>query len=107
MNYKVVLTETAIEDLRKIARWIAQQSSNIEIAKRFINELRQECVKLDTFPGIGLLPRDRVLKSYDFRFIVYKDYLIFYITDEKSKTVQVMSILNCKQDYMQVMKQFI
>ena len=107
MNYKVVMTETAIEDLREIARWIAQQSKDIEIAKRFINELRQECLKLDTFPGIGLLPRDRVLKSHDFRFIVYKDYLIFYITNEETKTVDIMSILNSKQDYMQVMRQFI
>lgn len=40
MSYTVRLTDTAKQDLREIAFWIADQSKDPEIAKRFVEELR-------------------------------------------------------------------
>ena len=107
MNYTVVVTDTAKQDLREIAFWIAEQSKDIETSKRFVSELKAACCKLDTFPDSGALPKDRILKSMGYRFIVHKDYLIFYLVDEVSATVNVMSIFNAKKDYMRVMRKFI
>ncbi len=107
MNYTVVITDTAKQDLREIAVWIANQSKNIETAKRFVNELRESCQKLCKFPSTGSFPRDHVLKSAGFRFVTHKDYLVFYLIDEENKTVNVMAIFNAKKDYMRVMKNFI
>lgn len=107
MNYTVRLTDTAKQDLREIAFWIADQSRDIDIAKKFVGELRSECKKLDHFPYSGASPKDRILKSMGYRFVVYKDYLIFYLVDEEEKYVNVMAIFNSKKDYMRVMEKFI
>ncbi|MCQ2529220.1 MAG: type II toxin-antitoxin system RelE/ParE family toxin [Saccharofermentans sp.] len=107
MNYSVKLTATAIQDLREIALWIAGQAKDTNIAKRFVNELREECNKLNSFPDRGALPKDRILLSMGYRFIVFKDYLIFYLTDDEKMVVNVMAIFNAKRDYMRVMRKFI
>lgn len=107
MSYTVVITDTAKQDLRDIAIWIAEQSKDIEAAKHFVDELRGKCKKLERFPSKGSFPRERVLKSAGFRFVTHKDYLVFYLIDEESKTVNVMAIFNSKKDYMRVMRNFI
>ena len=83
MSYTVRLTDTAKQDLREIAFRIAEQSKDIEIAKRFVGELREVCKKLDTFPNAGAIPKDRVIRSAGYRFTVNKEYLIFYLVDEE------------------------
>ena len=107
MNYSVKITDTAIQDLRGIALWIAEQAKDTSIAKRFVDELREECKKLNLFPDRSSLPKDRILLSLGYRFIVYKDYLIFYLTDDVKMEVNVMAIFNEKRDYMRVMRKFI
>ena len=107
MNYSVKLTATAIRDLREITLWIAGQAKDTNIAKRFVNELREECNQLNSFPDRGALPKDRILLSMGYRFIVFKDYLIFYLTDDEKMVVNVMAIFNAKRDYMRVMRKFI
>ena len=107
MSYTVRLTDTAKQDLREIAFWIADQSKDPGIAKRFVEELRTECKKLDTFPYAVAFPKDRILKSVGYRFMVHKEYLIFYLVDEEEKQVNIMAIFNSKKDYMRVMKNFI
>ena len=106
MSYTVRLTDTAKQDLREIAFWIAEQSKDIEIAKRFVGELREVCKKLDTFPNAGGIPKDRVIRSAGYRFTVHKEYLIFYLVDEEEKQVNVMTIFNAKKDDMRVIKRF-
>ena len=107
MSYAVVITDTAKQDLRDIAIWIAEQSKDIETAKRFVDELRGKCKKLERFPSKGSFPRDRVLKSAGFRFVTHGEYLVFYLIDKESKTVNVMAIFNAKKDYMRAMRNFI
>lgn len=107
MKYTVVLTDTAKQDLRDIAFWIAVQSKGVAIAKHFVNELREECHPLDMFPNSGALPKDRILKSLGYRFTVHKEYLIFYRVDEEKRVVNIVAIYNAKKDYMHVMKKFI
>lgn len=107
MKYTVRLTDTAKQDLREIAFRIAEQAKDIELAKRFVGELRDECQKLDVFPNAGNIPKDRVICSAGYRFIVHNKYLIFYLVDEDEKPVNIIAILNAKKDYMRVMKKYI
>ena len=107
MSYQVKITETAKQDLREIAVYIAERSMDNEIAKRFVIELREQCNRLVEFPQSGAIPKDRILRSFDFRYIVHKDYLIFYSIDEAQKVVNVLSIFNSKKDYLRVMRKFI
>lgn len=107
MSYNVFFTDTAKADLRTIAFKIADLSKDKELAKRFVSELRQSTKRLGVFPESGALPQDRVLKSAGYRFIPYKDYLIFYLVDKEQKKVYIMSVFHGKMDYMRVMRRFL
>lgn len=107
MKYKVILTDTAKQDLREIALYIAEEAKDKEIAKTFVNELREKTKNLQEYPNRGSLPDDRVLKALGYKFLVHKEYLLFYLVDENGKKVYVMAIFNCKRDYMKVLRRFI
>ena len=107
MSYRVKLSDTAKQDLREIAFYIAEQAKDKEIAKKFVNELRTECNRLETFPEAGAMPKDRILRSAGYKYIIYKDYLIFYSIQEEMSEVDVLAIFNAKKDYMRVMRKFI
>ncbi len=106
MSYNLILTNTAIQDINKIAHQIAIRSKSIETAKKFAYELKDKCNTLADFPNRGSFPRDYMLKSIGYRFISHKDYLIFYLVDEKNTTVHIVAVFNAKQDYFHMMKPF-
>lgn len=107
MNCKVKLTATAKEDLRGIALYIAEQSGDKQIVMRFVNELKEKCDILTGFPESGAIPKDRVLMSAGYRFLVHKDYLIFYLYEKAENSAYIMAVFNAKRDYMRVMKKFL
>jgi toxin ParE1/3/4 len=107
MSFKVKFTETAKEDLRNIALYIAEASGEKSIAINFVNELRQKTKLLEDFPESGSLPRDRIMISAGYRFLVHKDHLIFYYYDPKAETSYILAIFNAKRDYTRVMRKFI
>ena len=56
MSCHIKFTDTAKSDLREIAFYIAEQSKDKEIAKRFVEELREICKILENFPESGSIP---------------------------------------------------
>lgn len=107
MNTKIVFTDTARSDLRDIAVYLADISKDKNLAIRFVKELQERTKILEQFPESGSIPRDRVLKSNGYRFLVHKDYLLFYLYEKAENTVYVMAVFNGKRDYMRVMKKFL
>lgn len=104
MNCKIVFTDTAKSDLRDIAIYLADLSKDKKLAIRFVRELQEKVKILEQFPESGAIPRDRVLKSNGYRFLVHKDYLLFYLYEKETNTANIMAIFNGKRDYMRVMK---
>lgn len=107
MSTQIVLTETAKSDLRDIAVRLAERTKERNLAIRFVQELQSKTERLAQFPESGALPRDRVLKSSGYRFVVHKDYLLFYQYDTAQDKVYVLSVFHAKRDYMRVMKRFL
>lgn len=107
MSCKIVFTDTAKSDLRDIAVYLADFSKDKNLATAFVRELQEKTKILEQFPESGAIPRDRVQKSNGYRFLVHKDYLLFYLYEKEANTAYVMAILNGKRDYMRVMKKFL
>ena len=107
MNCKIVFTDTAKADLREIAFSLAELTKDRSIGARFVQELQERTNVLKQFPESGAIPRDRVLKSQGYRFLVHKDYLLFYLYEKKSQTVYIMAVFHGKRDYMRVMRKFL
>ena len=107
MKTAIRFTDTAKEDLRNIAVYLAEQAGAKEPAIRFVNELREKVRILESFPESGSIPDDRILKSAGFRFLVCKEYLIFYQYDKKENAVYLLAFFNAKRDYTRVMRRFV
>ena len=107
MNCQVKFTATAKDDLRGIAYYIAEQSKDKEIAARFVKQLQEKCKILEEFPESGAIPKDRVMMSAGYRFLVHKEYLIFYNYEKAENTAYILAVFNAKRDYMRVMKKFL
>lgn len=107
MNCQIVFTETAKTDLREIAVYIADLSKDKKLAVRFVKEIQEKTEILKEFPESGAIPKDRVLKSNGYRFLVHKDYLLFYLYEKAENIAYVTAIFNGKRDYMRVMKKFL
>ena len=104
MKYSIEFTDTAKSDLRNIAFYIAEESKDKDIAKKFVHELIDQCVQLEDFPMSGSVPNDRTLASLGYRFLVHKEYLIFYSVNELNGKVYVNAVFNAKKDYLRVLK---
>ena len=107
MNCLIIFTDTAKSDLRDIAFYLADLSKDKNLAIRFVKELQERAKILEQFPEIGSILKDRVLKSQGYRFLVHKDYLLFYLYEKAENKVYILSVFNGKRDYMRVMKKFL
>lgn len=104
MSCNVIFTDTAKSDLLDIARSLAERTKDKTLAIRFVRELQQETKRLEQFPESGALPRDRVLKSSGYRFLVHGDYLLFYLYEKGENTVYITAVFHGKRDYMRAMR---
>ena len=107
MSCCVKFTATAKEDLRGIALYIAEQSKDKAAATRFVTELREKCTLIEQLPESGSIPKDRVMMSAGYRFLVHKEYLIFHSYEKAENTAYVLAVFNAKRDYMRVTKRFL
>ena len=107
MNCRILVTDTAKLDLRDIAVYIADLSKDKNQAIRFVKELQEKTKILEQFPENGATPRDRVLKSNGYRFLVHKDYLIVYLYEKSENTAHIMAVGGRKHDYLCIMKKFL
>ncbi len=107
MSCEIKMTVTAKTDLKEIALYIFEQSKDKAVAARFVKELQERCNILKSFPECGSIPADRTLMSSGYRFLVHKNYLIFYLYKKEENRAYIMAVFNAKRDYMRVMKKFL
>lgn len=98
----MLLTDTTNGDLLDKTFYVLEQSKEKEVALKFAAELREQCAALSSFPERGAYPKDRVLKSAGYRYLMHKEYLFFYRV--LGESVYIEGIFNAKKDYMRVLK---
>lgn len=107
MNCNIVFTETAKADLRQITLDFVELTKEKQRAISFGKELRSQVDILKQFPECGAIPRDRVLKSSGYRFLVYQHYLLFYQYQKAENTAYVLAVFNGKRDYTRFLKKYL
>ena len=106
-EYTLRYTETAREDLRKIAFSLYDLTGSNTIVTAYMNGIRESCAVLKMFPGSGFVPRDRTLVAMGYRFVQYRDYLAFYLRDDVAREITVMTVFNGKMDYTAYMRRYL
>jgi toxin ParE1/3/4 len=94
MDFKIVWTEPAIQNLREITAYISQD--NPSAAVKLGAELFRHVEVLETFPFIGpAYPRG---SGKEIREIIFRKYRIFYRVREDRKLVEILTVWHGAQD---------
>lgn len=101
--YDVKITEPAENDLRDIARYISAQLNAPTTALNMIRTIRKAVAKLETNALLYPLVRDDRLAALGYRPLVVKNYIVFYIVNEKDKKVDIDRILYSRRDWKSIL----
>ena len=98
MERSVVFSKRSEQQIDDIYRYVLSVSNDEDTARKFIREMlnKTELLKKQAFVGRRLELVDGIITQY--RFVRYKDYLLFYRVDDKK--VYIDRILNSKTDYV-------
>ncbi len=99
MGHEVRLSPTAIDDLREIVAYIAED--NPTAAKKVGEEIYSRIEELSGFPKMGMLLSSKLHMRTDYRFFVCDKYLVFYRIE--GRFVSVYRILNGMRDYLAIL----
>ncbi len=97
-QYKIVITELAERDLEQAADYIAYTLKNPSAAKNIVKGIRKQINRLRSYPKAHELDDDLLLADLGIRKTYYKEYKVYYITDDGSKTVYIVRILHMLVD---------
>lgn len=101
--YKVNLAKPAENDLRDIARYISAQLNAPTTALNMIQTIKGAIAKLGSTAPAHPLVRDDRLAALGYRCLVIKNYIAFYIINEKEKSVCVDRILYGRRDWQNIL----
>ena len=103
MKYKVIRTETADAQIRKIILHVAENFGT-DVALEKLDELEQNILDLGNFPLKGVDPRYLVLKRQGYKVLILEKNLVFYKIDEEKKEVIVYAVVDQRQDYLNIIR---
>ena len=101
--YKVSLTKPAESDLRDIARYISAQLNAPTTALGMIQTIKEAVARLQCTALAHPLVRDDRLAALGYRPLIMKNYIAFYIVNEKEKSVCVDRILYGRRDWQSIL----
>ncbi len=95
-KYKIYITEAAEQDLAEIIEYIA--SDNTVAAVKLADQIDESIGRLEDFPLIGVIPKNRRLERRGYRMIVIENHLVFYVLLD-DETVEIRRIISGKRNY--------
>ena len=99
--YRVEVSESAKADMKEILSYIKDSLHNPKAASNLADLLVQEISSLSQYPHSGTPVQDRFLANYGFRFLLVKNFKVFYITIEQkdNKQVRIIRVLYARRSY--------
>lgn len=99
MQYKILRTDKADEQLRDIIFYIAEDSGSVDIAINYLDKLENAINNLSMFPYSGATPRYTTLKRQGYRVLIVEQHLVFYKVDDVNKVVVIYAIVDGRREY--------
>lgn len=93
MKFEIVYTAGAKRDLRNIYEYIAQKLLVLETAAGQVQRIMKEIRSLDELPMRFRLYEDEPWHSRGLRVFPVDNYLVFYLPDERTCTVNIVRIM--------------
>ena len=83
MNYKLFITDSTKADIKGALSYIKDYLLNPKAANELAEFITDEINSLKKFPFSGTPVQDKILSDYGFRFLLIKNYKVYYIADKK------------------------
>lgn len=103
VKYKVVISAPAEKDLQAIVSYISSQLSVSITALQMVDAFEEAMVTLAEMPHRYELVHDESLASMGYRKLLIKNYIVFFVVDERSNTVEIHRILYARRDWMRLL----
>lgn len=103
MNYRVLVTDEATDDVFQLVKYIYVELGNPDAADKLHENLNREVENMGVLPlkfsDSGIRYRGYVIHKK-----VYQSYLFFYIINKKNQTVYVLRILKTIMNWQKILK---
>jgi len=99
MTYHVNMSSRAEKEMWEIADYISFELDSPQAAYDLMDKLGQKIDGLNSMPNRFALVSDKRLSQMGVRFIPVKNYIIFYVVDERTKTVTIISVMYSKRNW--------
>lgn len=98
-EYKIVIEETAENDLVGILSYISDTLHEPNIAMKIYGSIKREILTLNKMPFRYAVVNEEPYRSMSVRRIPVENYTAFYIVDENEKTVHIFRILYNRREW--------
>ncbi len=98
-KYELQYLKIAKNDLDQIFDYILRD--NQTKALEILDEIDDKVSKLANFPELGKQPEDEKLKTFGYRVLVIRNYLVFYIIT--GNIIEIHRILHSSLDYINLL----
>lgn len=99
MQYKIIRTDKADEQLRELIFYIAEDSGSIDIALDYLDKIEAAINRLEIFPLSDSVPRYSILRKQGYRALIAERHLVFYKVNEREKIVTIYAVVDSRQEY--------
>ena len=103
MKYKVIRTETADAQIRKIILYLAEKFGN-EVALEKLEKLEQSILNLGNQPSIELEPHYSILKRQGYKVLILEKNLVFYKVNKVKKEIVIYVVVDQRKDYLNIIR---
>ena len=100
MNYQVIISEVAEDDMVSIGQYISNELHAPDAAANLLDEMDKQILSLEQIPNRFSIVSDEGLARRGIRSIPVKNYLVFYVVDEATKTVIIARVLYSKRNWI-------
>ena len=98
MNYKIIYSPLALDDLRNIYSYISFELKSPDTADKQVKKIRKRIKALNTLPEIYSLVDWEPWKSINMRKIPVSNYTVFYKVDSSELSVTIVRIIYSGRD---------
>lgn len=98
-RYRILVTGPAVDDLRSIAQYIANELLEPAIARRLIGKIKGAVMNLAELPTRHALVADDSLAAQGIRRLLVENYIVFYMISQEDETVTVVRLLHGRRNW--------
>ena len=95
VKYQIRFLRIAEEDFNEFVSYIAAE--NPAAANSFATKIEKNLELLSENPLMGRIPRDEEIRNLGYRYLIVKNYIIFYTIEDK--TILIHRILHSARNY--------